>query len=59
VTTTETGRPAGPIVAYVEDNDVEHVVMGSRGRDDLSRVILGSVASNVVEGSPVLVTVMR
>jgi nucleotide-binding universal stress UspA family protein len=59
VTTTETGRPAGPIVAYVEDNDVEHVVMGSRGRDDLSRVILGSVASNVVEGSPVPVTVMR
>ena len=35
-TTTETGRPAGTIVAYVEDHDVDHVVMGSHGRGDLS-----------------------
>lgn len=58
-TTTENSRPAETIVAYAESHDVDHVVMGSHGRSDLSRVLLGSVASNVVERSPVPVTVVR
>ena len=58
-TVTEKGRPAETIVGYAEEHDVEHVVMGSHGRTDLSRILLGSVASNVVEQSPVPVTVIR
>jgi len=58
-TTTEEGRPAETIVAYAEDHDIDHVVMGSHGRSELSRVLLGSVASSVVERSPVPVTVVR
>lgn len=58
-TTTEEGRPADTIVAYAADHDVEHVVMGSHGRSDLSRVLLGGVAASVVERSPVPVTVIR
>ena len=58
-TTTATGRPADAIVAYAEDHDVDHIVMGSHGRRGLSRFLLGSVAEAVVRRSPVSVTVIR
>jgi nucleotide-binding universal stress UspA family protein len=55
----EVGRPTRTIVEYVEDHDVDHVVMGSHGRSGVTRVLLGSVAENVVRRSPVAVTVTR
>lgn len=60
-TETETvlGRPARAIVEYVEERDVDAVVMGSHGRDGVSRILLGSVAESVVRRSPVPVTVVR
>jgi nucleotide-binding universal stress UspA family protein len=59
--TTETavGRPAGSIVAFATDNAIDAIVMGSHGRDGVSRIILGSVAETVVRRSPVPVTVVR
>ncbi len=54
-----TGRPALEIVAYAEDHDVDHVVVGSHGRRGLARFLLGSVAEQVVRRSPAPVTVMR
>ena len=42
-----------------EARDIDHVVMGSHGRSGLSRVLLGSVAENVVRRSTVPVTVVR
>ena len=59
--TTETviGIPSRAIVEYVQENDVDHVVMGSHGRQGVSRLLLGSVAENVVRRSPVPVTVAR
>lgn len=53
------GRPARAIVEYAEERGVDHVVMGSHGRDGISRVLLGSVAETVVRRSPVPVTVVR
>ena len=53
------GNPAEEIVAYAEDNGVDHVVLGSHGRQGMSRLLLGSVAETVVRGSPVPVTVVR
>ena len=53
------GRPAETILEYVEDRDVDAVLMGSHGRDGLSRILLGSVAETVVRRSPVPVTVVR
>jgi len=53
------GAPSRKIVAYVEDHDVDHVVMGNRGRTGLSRVLLGSVAEFVVRHSPVPVTIHK
>ena len=58
-TELEVGRYAQAIVAYVEANDVDHVVMGSQGRSGLSRLVLGSVAEGVSRRSPVPVTLVR
>jgi nucleotide-binding universal stress UspA family protein len=58
-TDTAEGRPATAIVEYIEDNDVDHVVIGSHGRDGLTRLLLGSVAETVVRRSPTSVTVVR
>jgi nucleotide-binding universal stress UspA family protein len=53
------GDPTREIVEYTQDNDVDRVVMGSHGRSGASRVLLGSVAENVVRRSPTPVTVVR
>ncbi|WIV68032.1 universal stress protein [Natrialbaceae archaeon AArc-T1-2] len=58
-TATAMGKPARSIVEYAEKADVDHVVMGSHGRDGLSRVLLGSVAETVVRRASVPVTVVR
>jgi nucleotide-binding universal stress UspA family protein len=56
-----TGDPAEAILAYVEEQDVDHVVMGSHGddRSQLTRRLLGTVATAVVGEAPVTVTVVR
>lgn len=53
------GQPARAIVEYIDDNDIDAVVIGSHGRDGISRILLGSVAETVVRRSPVPVTVVR
>ena len=53
------GQPARAIVEYVRKHDIDAVVIGSHGRDGLSRILLGSVAETVVRRSPVPVTVVR
>ncbi|ELY46699.1 universal stress protein [Natronorubrum sulfidifaciens] len=59
-TETAVGQPARAVVAFAEENDeVEHVIIGSHGRDGVSRVLLGSVAETIVRRSPVPVTVVR
>lgn len=54
-----TGNAPRSIVEYAEENDIDHIVMGSHGRSGVSRVLLGSVAENVVRRSSVPVTVIR
>lgn len=60
-TAVETGAPAETIIAFVEDHDVDHVVMGGHGgtRHELARRLLGTVATTVVGEVPVTVTVVR
>jgi len=58
-TAVETGRPARVILDYVEDHDIDHVVLGSHGRSGVSRLLLGSTAERVMRQSPVPVTVVR
>ncbi|WP_132058693.1 universal stress protein [Halorussus amylolyticus] len=50
------GRPHRAILEYVEDNDIDLVVMGTRGRTGIDRYLLGSVTEKVVRlcDAPVL-----
>jgi nucleotide-binding universal stress UspA family protein len=50
---------AAAIVDYAEKEGFEHIVMGSTGRTGVSRVLLGSVASEVVAKAHCPVTVVR
>jgi len=60
-TVVETGDPAETILAFVDDHDVDQVVMGGHGGDQgrLARRLLGTVATAVVGDAPVTVTVVR
>lgn len=60
-TAVMTGDPAETILEYVENHDVDHVVMGGHGgeRRQLTRRLLGTVATAVVGDAPVAVTVVR
>ncbi|MFC7132785.1 MULTISPECIES: universal stress protein [Salinibaculum] len=58
-TVIEVGKPTTFIVDFAEENDIDHVVMGSHGRKGVSRILLGSVAETVVRRSAVPVTVVR
>ena len=51
--------PDVDIIKYAEENNFNHIIIGSKGRTGLSRVLLGSVAESVVEKSHCVVTVVR
>ncbi len=53
------GSPSRVIVDYAADNDIDHVIMGSHGRDEESRILLGSVTETVAFRAPVRVTLVR
>jgi nucleotide-binding universal stress UspA family protein len=57
-TAVEIGRPAGVILAYVDDYDIDLVVMGTSGRGDLERRLLGSTTEHVVTHAGVPVHVV-
>jgi nucleotide-binding universal stress UspA family protein len=57
---TVVGNAAREIVEYAEDHDdIARIIIGSHGREGVSRILLGSVAEKVVRRSPVSVTVVR
>lgn len=51
------GNPGEKVCAYAEENDVDLIVIGSRGLGGVKKFLLGSVSNNVVQKSkkPVLV----
>jgi nucleotide-binding universal stress UspA family protein len=53
------GEAAREIVDYVEREGIDHVVVGSHGRDEASRLLVGSVSESVAFRSPVPVTLVR
>lgn len=59
--TTESvvGEPAEAIVEYARDHGVDHVFVGSHGRDEDANVAVGSVTEAVAYRSPVRVTLVR
>jgi monovalent cation/proton antiporter MnhG/PhaG subunit len=54
-----TGEPAGTIVDIAELAAVDLIVLGSRGRSGLRRMVLGSVARDVLDASAASVLIVR
>jgi nucleotide-binding universal stress UspA family protein len=53
------GEPAEVIVQYAIENGCDQILMGTRGMGSLSGLVLGSVATKVIELSPVPVVLMK
>lgn len=53
------GNPSEELIKYAEKENMDIVIMGTVGRTGLDRMILGSVAGNVVRHSKVPVMVLR
>lgn len=58
-TTVTTGTAYRTIQDYVDDNDIDLIVMGTHGRQGLDRYLLGSVTERVVRTSEVPVMTVR
>ena len=57
--TVATGRAVAEILRYAQEQKIDLVVMGTRGRGGLSHLLLGSVAEEVVRKSPCPVLVVH
>ena len=53
------GRPHWQIIQYAETNQVDLIVMCTRGQSGLSRWLMGSVSDRVVRGANVPVLMVR
>src|SRR5688500_16326829 len=47
-----TGHPVTEILKFVEDHNIDLIVMGSHGRTGLLRLLMGSVAEAVMRKAP-------
>lgn len=47
------------IIGYAEEHGYEHIVTGSTGKTGISRMLMGSIASDVVTGAHCPVTIVR
>ncbi|MFC4542908.1 universal stress protein [Halosolutus amylolyticus] len=54
-----TGEPRDAILEYAATRDVDAIVMGTRGRSGVGRLLLGSVTEGVVRDAEVPVLVVR
>ena len=48
VCTVKTGHPVEQVLKYVNDNEIDLIVIGTHGHTGLSRLLLGSIAEKIV-----------
>ncbi|WP_254861597.1 universal stress protein [Halovivax gelatinilyticus] len=56
---TAAGKPGREIVRFADEHDADHIVVGNHGREGVARVLVGSVAEQVVSRASMPVTVVR
>ena len=56
---TKSGEPAAAIVECAKDNEMDTIVIGSRGMGRMARLLIGSVSSKVVSHAPCSFMVVR
>lgn len=52
-TETLSGMPAETLLIYLEEQDIDMVVMSTHGRTGIEQMVFGSVAEEIVRNSPV------
>jgi nucleotide-binding universal stress UspA family protein len=55
----EGGIPASSIITYARDHEIDLVIMTSRGRTGLKKLMLGSVALSVLHDSHIPILLIR
>ncbi len=58
-TVTAFGNPADEIIEYADKNQVDLIVIGSRGMSDIKRFLLGSISNKVVAHAKQSVLVVK
>ncbi|EMA05058.1 Nucleotide-binding universal stress protein, UspA family [Haloarcula vallismortis] len=58
-TAIEYGTPSKVICDYIDENEVDLAMMGTHGRTDFSRYVMGGVSAKIVRTSPVPVVWVR
>lgn len=57
--TVASGSPYRQILAYVDERDIDMIVMGTHGRRGIDRYLLGSVAEKIVRSADCPVVTVR
>jgi nucleotide-binding universal stress UspA family protein len=53
------GHPADQIVRYAKENNIDHIIMGQKGKSKIESWLLGSVSKRVSTYSPCTVTIVK
>lgn len=53
------GDVGSTLIAFVDEHDIDLIVIASRGRSGMKRALLGSVADEVVRRAPCPVLVVK
>jgi nucleotide-binding universal stress UspA family protein len=53
------GHPANQILKYAKENDIDMIVIGSRGLGDTKGMIMGSVSRAITKGAEMPVLIVR
>ncbi|EFL49389.1 UspA domain protein [Solidesulfovibrio fructosivorans JJ]] len=58
-TLAEPGRPAETVARIARQEEADEIYLGSRGKDDVEKLLLGSVSTRLVQIAPCTVIVVR
>ncbi|MGA2105716.1 universal stress protein [Methanoregula sp.] len=53
------GRPAAEIVKFAAKNKIDLIIIGTQGKKGLERLLLGSVAEEIIRSAPCRVLVVK
>jgi len=58
-TVTLEGKPAAEIVKFAAEKEVDLIVIGTQGKRGLERLLLGSVAEQIIRSAPCKILVVK
>lgn len=56
---TREGYPPSEIIKYAGENDIDHIIVGSRGLGNMKGTLLGSVSSKILHNAKCPITIIK